>query len=52
MKTKVLTGFFIFLGIIAMVASRLITPYIFDACFVLISAFAGWEIAKCLNLKD
>ena len=52
MKTKVLTGFFIFLGIIAMVESRQLTPYIFDACFVIISAFASYEIAKCLNLKN
>lgn len=52
MKTKVLTGFFIFLGIIAMVASRALTPYIFDACFIIISSFASFEIAKCLNLRN
>lgn len=51
MKTKVITGFCIFLGIIAMVASRLLTRYIFDACFVIISCCASFEIAKCLNLK-
>ena len=52
MKARVLTGFCIFLALVAMVASRLLTPYIFDVCFVCISACASFEIANCLNERD
>lgn len=52
MRTKVLTGFFIFLGLIAMISSRIITPYVFDACFIAISCMACFEIAVCLSKKE
>lgn len=52
MKARVLTGFCIFLALVAMVASRFLSSYIFDVCFVAISCCASFEIAKCLNIKN